>query len=660
LSLTTVVSFAQDQKVADSLALIYKQKNIADTSRLRLLFELSYNEINNLSLALEYSEEMIGLAQELGNNSYLRSGYFIKGTKLRLLGNLRGALDAFYRSAELANQDQKPKPAAEAYSAIADVYSVAKNHANASLYYNKAIHAFRQTNDSVNLASTLFNSADELRKRDKVDSALMYFTESKTIFDQQNHAVGKAYSLGGIGMIYEETGQYEDAETNLKQAIVILERERDYYPVCDYLNSLTRVYSKVNDRQNALICANKSYTLATRYGLKEQIADASMNLSELYEKEEKPEEALRYYKKHITYRDSLTNLKTVQDLADLRTNFEIDQKQREVNLLNEQKRTQKNLNISLAAILVLAAALATILWLNNRAREKAYKLLEIQEQQTEAQKNKAEAALNELKLTQTQLIQSEKMASLGELTAGIAHEIQNPLNFVNNFSELSYELLDELRDATTNKLSQADKAEVEEIIGVLSDNLKKIIEHGRRSDSIVKSMLQHSATGGGNKEIVDINALADQYVRLSYHGMRAKDKSFKATFSFAPGEDVGSIKVLPQEIGRVLLNICNNAFYSVNEKKKQEGDSYEPQVLVSTGKEGTKVFIRVKDNGMGIPATIIDKIFQPFFTTKPTGRGTGLGLSLTYDIVTKGHNGEILVNSKEGEGSEFIVKLPAV
>ncbi len=284
-------------------------------------------------------------------------------------------------------------------------------------------------------------------------------------------------------------------------------------------------------------------------------------------------------------------------------------------------------------------------------------------QRLKEEKQRAETALSELQTTQKQLIQSEKMASLGELTAGIAHEIQNPLNFVNNFSEVSNELLDEMLE----EVKKGNYEDVEAIVSNVKQNLEKINHHGRRADGIVKGMLQHSRSSSGQKELTDINALCDEYLRLSYHGLRAKDKSFNAKFDTAFDDNISKVNIIPQDIGRVILNLINNAFYAVSERKKINtkplsndpgGGAYEPTVLVSTRGLPDRIEIRVKDNGTGIPARVLEKVFQPFFTTKPTGQGTGLGLSLSYDIVTKGHGGELKVETNEGEGTEFIVQLP--
>jgi len=283
--------------------------------------------------------------------------------------------------------------------------------------------------------------------------------------------------------------------------------------------------------------------------------------------------------------------------------------------------------------------------------------------------NSLNTTLNELKAAQAQLIQSEKLASLGELTAGIAHEIQNPLNFVNNFAEVNAELIEELRTECQKPEAERDVQIIDEILNDIKANAAKINYHGKRADAIVKGMLQHSRKSSGQKEPTDINALADEYLRLSYHGLRAKDKSFNATMKTDLDESIGKINIISQDIGRVLLNLFNNAFYAVNEKQKEQGQHkdmtpfekvshlYEPTVLLTTKKLENRVSITVSDNGNGIPQKIADKIFQPFFTTKPTGEGTGLGLSLSYDII-KAHGGEIKVESKEGEGTTFIIQIP--
>jgi signal transduction histidine kinase len=334
--------------------------------------------------------------------------------------------------------------------------------------------------------------------------------------------------------------------------------------------------------------------------------------------------------------------------------------------LRQQELEQRRINAqtkvrtyALLAGIIIFMLIAFLLYRNNRTRKKANVLLQKQKKEIEQQKEIVESTLSDLKSTQAQLIQSEKMASLGELTAGIAHEIQNPLNFVNNFSEVNKEMLEELKVERLRPKAERDERTEDEIINDVIENSKKINHHGKRAGDIVKGMLQHSRSSSGVKESTDINALADEYLRLSYHGLRAKDKSFYAKMETDFDNSIGKINIIPQDIGRVLLNLYNNAFYAVNQQKSNNLISYEPTVSVTTKKSENHVLITISDNGNGIPQKIKDKIFQPFFTTKPTGQGTGLGLSLSYDIV-KAHGGEIKVESKEGEGSTFVIQLPFV
>jgi signal transduction histidine kinase len=342
--------------------------------------------------------------------------------------------------------------------------------------------------------------------------------------------------------------------------------------------------------------------------------------------------------------DSLFSREKVRQLQSQA--FDERLREQEIEATKQVYRNRIQIYVLVTALMVFFV-IGVLLWRNTRQKQKANALLE--------QKNlQIENTLQNLKATQAQLIQSEKMASLGELTAGIAHEIQNPLNFVNNFSETNVELLIELKE----EISKGNLQEVNAIASDVIKNEQKINQHGKRAENIVKGMLEHSRTSKGEKQPTDINKLTDEYLRLAYHGFRAKDKNFNAKIETNLDESIGKVNIVPQEIGRVLLNLFNNAFYAVNEKKKQAGELFEPKVEVSTKKMNNRVEITVKDNGNGIPQQAIDKVFQPFFTTKPTGQGTGLGLSLSYDIV-KAHGGELRVESKEEEGSSFTIELPA-
>ena len=362
-----------------------------------------------------------------------------------------------------------------------------------------------------------------------------------------------------------------------------------------------------------------------------------------YDMRGEKDSAYKYMALAIKAKDSLYS-KRINNLADFQhVNFEQQMKMSLLENEREAYRNSVNTWFLLAGIAVLFL-LAIIFFRNNRQKQKAT--------------IRITRAYADLQAAQTQLIHSEKMASLGELTAGIAHEIQNPLNFVNNFSEVNHELLNEMKLAIGKKNYQ----EVDELVADVISNEEKISFHGKRADSIVKSMLQHSRSSSGQKEPTDINALVDECLRLSFHGMRAKDKSFNVKMDTSYRADLPMVNIAGQDIGRVLLNLFTNAFYSMAQKKNEGQEGYDPMITVKTEKQNNNIVISVHDNGKGIPQLVIDKIFQPFFTTKPTGEGTGLGLSMSFDIISKGHGGQLKVESEEGQyaGSAIPFRYPAL
>jgi signal transduction histidine kinase len=428
-----------------------------------------------------------------------------------------------------------------------------------------------------------------------------------------------------------------------RRAIPYLQKAGDDDVTCEVYMGMAAVFRKTGQTDSCLHYARLAFVIATEDGFTKRIYDASIFLTDYYKDHKIIDSAFDYQNTAIAATDSLFSKEKQKEIQDL--SYEETLRQQQILAAKEEAQTQLKFNALLGGIATLLIV-AFILYRNNRQRKKTNKVLE--------------STLSNLKSTQAQLIQSEKMASLGELTAGIAHEIQNPLNFVNNFSEVNTELVDELK----TELATGNMQPAIEIADTIKENEEKINHHGKRADAIVKGMLQHSRSSTGQKELTDINVLTDEYVRLCYHGLRAKDKSFTATIKTDFDNSIEKIDIVPQDIGRVILNLLTNAFYAVNEKRKSAGDEYEPTVTISTrlslsfGEGRGEVLISVKDNGNGIPQKILDKIFQPFFTTKPAGQGTGLGLSLSYDIITKGHGGELKVETKEGEGSTFIIELP--
>ena len=473
------------------------------------------------------------------------------------------------------------------------------------------------------------------KKLKVLDSALIFGLKADTLMP------GNDFNIATIGEVYLKMHETAEAEKYLRRVINIQKNTSPHA-----FNVLSELYKQKNQVDSAIYFAKKAVAL-TQNNKKEvaQLEIAATTLNELYQKKGLRDSMFVYMQIAIAAKDLVVGQEKA-NLISLLFNDQLQHQEMETHQLQYEKQGQIFFFITALAIVLL---ISLILYRHGRQKQKANVILE--------------KTLAELKSTEAQLIQSEKMASLGELTAGIAHEIQNPLNFVNNFSEVNTELIEELKSEKLKVKTERDEQLENDLLNNIAENEKKINHHGKRADAIVKGMLQHSQTSTGKKELTNINKLADEYLHLSYQGLRAKNKNFNAILKTDFDESIGNINIIPQDIGRVLLNLYNNAFYAVAEKKKQNGNDYEPTVTVSTVRSplpgrgvGGEVSIRVKDNGNGVPQKVVDKIFQPFFTTKPTGQGTGLGLSLSYDII-KAHGGEIKVETKEGAGAEFVIIL---
>ncbi len=368
--------FSQNQKLADSLAKIYQDGKPQLKEKLAILYDLAFYEINDFSKKLNYSQELIRLSEINKNNKYLYHGYFRLGDTKRLMGNLQEALEAYFKSAEVAKKENLIAAEGSSYGAIADIYSISDNHKNAMLYYDRAISILRKTEDTIAFASYILNAGDALLTNKQYDSALTYFNESGELFEQVNYKVGKAYNLGNIGMVYASTGKKDLAEMNINEAVNILEESGDYHPICVYLVSMADIYLEKNEHKIAINYAQRSLELAKKYGLKEQISDANLKLSELYELIGELVFSYKHYKDHIVYRDSLINIETVQNLAEQRSDFEVSQKQIEVDLLDQRRKNQRNIAIATAVALVLIGILAVGLYRRNNFIRKTKQIIE--------------------------------------------------------------------------------------------------------------------------------------------------------------------------------------------------------------------------------------------------------------------------------------------
>lgn len=470
------------------------------------------------------------------------------------------------------------------------------------------------------------------------DSAMWYAMRGYQLGLHSREDVRRFFALacGALGTVYQKLQKYDSAEYFFRRGIAQSLRYNNIYFLARNYNNLATLFAKMNLRDSALHYGKISLQLCIDHNYGEYTLDASRILTKLYESENNSDSTLKYLKIMVAAKDSVFNQSKGQQFQQYAFN-EI-QRQQEITVAEERNKNRARIYM-LAAALIIFLLIAFLLYRNNRQKQK--------------DKIKIEKAYDELKMTQAQLVQREKMASLGELTAGIAHEIQNPLNFVNNFSEVNTELLDEVE----RELNNGNREESIAVLHEIRANELKINQHGKRADAIIKGMLQHSRSNSGEKEFTDINVLVEEYLRLSYHGFRAKENSFNATIHTQYDRQIKSVSVVSSDLGRVFLNLFTNSFYAMNEKRKLLPEGYHPAFSIQTKMNGNKIEIRTRDNGTGIKETILDKIFQPFFTTKPTGQGTGLGLSLSYDII-KANAGEISVHSTEGEFTEFVILLP--
>ncbi len=653
-----------------------------------------YMNQNNLTTSLKYFNASLNLYNETNDKQNISTIYFETALVERYMGNYGDALENNISALAIAKEIKDTKMMVQCLLANGFIYMLVKNYTEALKNQHAGLSISIAQKDSDFIATAFSDIGVTNFRAGNLDTALKYHLTSLKIRKQLNLGLEISSSYAYIALILAQQGKYKEALANDLEGLKYAQQHGDARYIMDTYNDIAVNYFSLNDYENAL----KNYDTLLKKSIK--INDnyrqsiALQGIADIYLNQAKTKQAIALLQKAVTITDTsdYRNLRTIyknlstayvktgdyknayessmkykrfsdsvaskektDKLTGITHQLEFENKQallkasqdKQLAVQKSEIERQKLYRNATFAGLFIFIILAVFLFLRFREKRK----LNITLQTT----------LSDLKSMQSQLIQSEKMASLGELTAGISHEIQNPLNFVTNFSEVSNELIDEMK----KELAKGNYEEVNAIAEDVKQNLEKINYHGKRADAIVKGMLQHSRKNSGVKESTDINKLADEYLRLSYHGLRAKDprdaahKSFNATMKTDFDVSIGKINIVSQDIGRVLLNLYNNAFYAVNEKIKSADKNYQPTVSISTKKINNKIEIKVSDNGNGIPQNIVDKIFQPFFTTKPTGQGTGLGLSLSYDIV-KAHGGEIKVESKAGEGTTFIIQLPVV
>ncbi|WP_301922729.1 sensor histidine kinase [Ferruginibacter sp.] len=652
-----------NKQQADSLRRsLITEKN--DTLKMAAFRSLGfYYQAFKRDSGLFFHEQQLALSTKLNMKLWQADSYSQAANVLNGLGNLMKSYEYFSKAIKLAgdekNESDNWRPwtfsnSENSHDARISILAMNYMMMGLNLWRNVceleksrvSLQEGLKLGESINNGKIIYLSSRGLAIIMSPDSSLLFLKKSIEIATKAGYnRVGFSYVF--IARIYLQKGMLDSALIYTHKSITKFGAEKELIALPFAYNTLSDIFLGQNNTDSSLYYSKKAIETDFLLGTpNEALVNAYKGISTVYSLKNNKDSAYKYESLAYQLNDSLKNAK-IANLTEYQK-FAFSEQLR-LKKLEEEKTAYKNniKMVGLISVLGVIVIVALILYRKDRQKQKANKVLE--------------TTLINLKSTQTQLIQSEKMASLGELTAGIAHEIQNPLNFVNNFSEVNKELIDEMQQEL--KAGKIDDAL--EISNDIKANEEKINLHGKRADAIVKGMLQHSRSSrGAAKEPTDINKLADEYLRLAYHGLRAKDKSFNATMQTDFDESIGNINIIPQDIGRVLLNLYNNAFYAVDEKlkaeslkPKAEGKAYEPTVLVSTKREGNKILISLKDNGNGIPQKVVEKIFQPFFTTKPTGQGTGLGLSLSYDIV-KAHDGELQVKTKEGEGCKFIITLP--
>ncbi|HET6767153.1 MAG TPA: ATP-binding protein [Chitinophagaceae bacterium] len=642
-----------------------------DTTQLILLRNIarSYSELNPDSSFL-YAEKALKVARKLNlkldEGSALREmGYALlnranyprslqtllsamailenpKSEERVLVGKFSGDDELMYRTAP--PHKQRLSELAFAHQIMGVLYANSNNYEKALIHHE---HGRRNAEMSGNIPlQSIINMtmARAYLNLKKVDSALI----SEQLAHEQVMQTGFNRYLGSVllnlGRIYAAKGNILMANDYYRKSLVASAENGYFRGVVASSILLGEYYLQTGKKDSAFHHINEALNAAQNLDAPDLLLRSYTAFARYYQLAGNNDSTVKYQSLIIKINESIFNSKQSQEFQNI--DFNEQQRLSEIEAAKTAERSKFRTYVLIAG-LVIFLFIVIMLYRNSLQRKKANILLS-------KQKDELETTLATLKTTQNQLVQSEKMASLGELTAGIAHEIQNPLNFVNNFSEVNTELIDELKE----ELAKDNKQQAMVIAKDIKENEEKIMFHGKRADAIVKSMLQHSRSNTSKKEPTDINVLADEYLRLAYHGMKAKDKSFNVDVKSDFDNTIEKVNVIQQDIGRVILNLITNAFYVVAEKKQLNGDSYEPIVTLSTKKAGDKVLISVSDNGNGIPQKVLDKIFQPFFTTKPAGQGTGLGLSLSYDIITNGHGGELKVETREGEGTVFIISLP--
>ncbi|WBA41005.1 tetratricopeptide repeat protein [Hymenobacter canadensis] len=625
-----------------------------------------YRRQADFAPALEYTEQARTLFTRRTDRAGLSNVYMQLSLIYMVQGSPVPAMQAALKGLHLAEQVGDQQAKVRLRVTLGSIYNQLGDYRSAVLVLQTALRDADQIGDERAVASALNVLGNSYQQQQRYRPALASYQRAIALNRKLGDSKSEAIDEIDVAELYEEQGRHPLALLHGRRARQLTRTGNDLFSLPAAELILARVYLALNQPDSAIVLARHGLQLSQRHRNNENIRNASDVLARAYSARGDSARAFTYLQLYVAYKDTLSGEEVQQQTSALRYGFELDKKQQQIALLTKTRQLQAQKSArqrqqlyALLAGLGSLLVLASLLWRNVVLKQRANRQLNERNDQIARQRDNLDQTLHQLQATQRQLVQREKMASLGELTAGVAHEIQNPLNFVNNFAEVSGELLAELRqELETEPLPPPRRAILRVLLQDLDGMQQKIAEHGHRADSIVKGMLEHSRASTGQRRPTDLNTLVDEYLRLSYHGLRAKDKNFNVLITTHLDPHIGLVEVVPQDLSRVLLNLFTNAFYAVAEKQRHLPQGYQPEVKVCTRRHADEVEIRVRDNGMGIAAALTDKVFQPFFTTKPPGEGTGLGLSLSYDVVTRVHGGTLSVDTQEGDFAEFIVRLP--
>ncbi|OUJ68383.1 ATP-binding protein [Hymenobacter crusticola] len=603
------------------------------------------------------------LAARLGNRSQQAQSYMQLSRLDLMQGNYAPAIAAALRGLPLAEQANDQQTLGRLQGTLSTIYVQLEDYPTAIPLLHASLKSARQAHDMAVVLASLIDLGVAHDAQKNFPAALRYFQQAREVARQLHNERSESEQEQNMALVYFEQGRYSLARATAWRGYARALAGHTVYNLPMIQLTLAQVYAKLGQPDSALTFARPSFAQARREGDKIVLRNVSDLLARLYAQRGDFAAAYRYQGLAVAYKDMLSGEATQRKTTALRYGYELDKKQSQIALLTKSRELQRQqsarqrqqLYLLLAGLVGVAVA-AGLFWRNAVLRQRANRRLGEKNEEIARQRDALDQALLTLQATQSQLIQKEKMASLGELTAGIAHEIQNPLNFVNNFADVSQELVAELVEAQAS--STRTPALEAELLDDLTQNLHKITQHGQRASNIVRGMLEHSRPSTGERQPTAVNALAEEYVRLAYQGLRTKDSSFQAELSTDLAADLPLVAAVPGDLGRVLLNLLTNAFYAVQQRQQTGEAGYVPTVRVRTLRRGPQVEIQVQDNGTGMRPEVQAKVFQPFFTTKPTGEGTGLGLSLSYDLITQGHGGTLTVASELGQGSTFTISLP--